>query len=118
MRVGVSSSFALGLGSSPSLAMPARRTGPQPAPPDSNFPRTTRFHLESGSPQARIEDKLQLPQESSVVSSFAFLDWQIDDGPPAIASAPRSKVVAALLQGTRRPTLLEHSRLEDVVYFF
>ena len=51
-----------------------------------------------------------------MVSSFAFLDWQIDDGPPAIASAPRSKVVAALLQGTRRPTLLEHSRLEDVPF--
>ena len=42
------------------------------------------------------------------------MDWNLDAEPPAPASAPRSKVVGALLHATRRPTLLEQSISEEL----
>lgn len=95
----------------PAHAAPARRQR-QDAPPT---PARTTFTLVHGNPNAKEEDTLTLPSDSPVVSSLSFIDWTIDSDPPAngTASAPRSKVVPALLLATRRPSLLDFSRLEE-----
>ena len=79
-------------------------------------PSRTRFTLASGNPSLKLEDHLVLPQSSPLVTSWSFMDWKLSAGPPSTASAPRSKVAAALLQGTRRPTLLDSSRLQDLPF--
>ena len=92
--------------------MPPNRRCAQDAAADP----ASRFALVTGDPRAKVEDHLQLPQDSPLVNSLPFLEWTLDNGPPAKASAPRSKVVSALLQGTRRPTLLDLSRLEELAF--
>ena len=80
-------------------------------------PSRTRFTLASGNPSLKLEDHLVLmPQSSPLVTSWSFMDWKLSAGPPSTASAPRSKVAAALLQGTRRPTLLDASRLQNISF--
>ena len=64
----------------------------------------------------KLEDHLVLPQTSPLVTSWSFMDWKLSAAPPSTASAPRSKVAAALLQGTHHPTLLDSSRLQDVPF--
>ena len=76
-------------------------------------PARTRFTLASGNPSLKLEDHLVLPYSSPLVTPWSFMDWKLSAGPPSTASAPRSKVAAALLQGTRRPTLLDASRLQE-----
>ena len=98
----------------PAYAAPARRQPRQDAPAPTTPARTT-FTLNTGNPNAKEEDTLSLPSDSPVVSSLPFIDWTIDAVPPATgsASAPRSRVVSALLLATRRPSLLDLSRLEE-----
>ena len=113
----VGGSFLLSTGTDPSVAycMPPSAQVPAGAAvvrvaPD---PTRTRFTLASGNPDQKLEDHLVLPQSSPLVNSWAFMDWKLSSGPPATASAPRSKVSAGLLMATRRPTLLEASRLQE-----
>ena len=113
----VGGSFLLSTGTDPSVAycMPPSAQAPAGAvavrvAPD---PTRTRFSLASGLPAQKLEDHLVLPQSSPLVNSWAFMDWKLSAGPPATASAPRSKVSAGLLMATRRPTLLEASRLQE-----
>ena len=79
-------------------------------------PSRTRFTLASGNPSLKLEDHLVLPQTSPLVTSWSFMEWTLSAGPFPTASAPRSKVVAALLQGTRRPTLFDSSLLQDIPF--
>ena len=112
-RVIVGGSLLLSSGAAsltPSSCAPARRVPPAQDQDDT----LTRFQLITGDPDTKVEDHLALPQSSPIVASWAFMDWKLDAGPPALASAPRSKVVGALLHATRRPTLLEQSRLEEL----
>ena len=90
--------------------MPPRRAARQ----DQALPNPrTRFTLVNGNPDARVEDRFELPTDSPLVTSWAFMDWRHEAGPPAVSSAPRSRVVGALLHAARRPTLLEQSALEE-----
>ena len=111
-RVIVGGSFLLssGLGSDEAHCMPPARAQRQ----DANLPNArTRFTLISGDPDTRVEDRFELPQDSPMVTAFPFMEWRLEAGPPAVASAPRSRVVGALLYATRRPSLLDQSRLEE-----
>ena len=73
----------------------------------------TRFTLVNGDPARKIEDRLSVTADSPLVTSFPWLEWKTSAGPPATASVPRSTMVGALFMGTRRPSLLEISRLEQ-----
>ena len=113
-RVFVGGSFLIssGLlthGSREAHCMPPRRQPRQ----DQASQAGTRFTLLPGDPIIKGEDRLELPQDSPVVSSWPFIDWLHSAGPPAVSSAPRSRVVGTLLHGTRRPTLLDLSRLDE-----
>ena len=108
--VGGSLLLSTGLGSHEAHCMPPRRVPRQ----DQSLPDArTRFTLVNGNPNAKVEDRFEIPQDSPMVTSWPFMDWRLDAGPPAVASAPRSRVVGALLHATRRPTLLEQSALEE-----
>ena len=116
--VGGSLLLSAGMDRSVSYCMPPsaqdiNAAGDPLADPD---PARTRFTLASGNPSLKLEDHLVLPQTSPLVTSWSFMDWKLSAGPSPTASAPRSKVVAALLQGTRRPTLFDSSLLQDVPF--
>ena len=76
----------------------------------------TRFILITGDASTNTEDQFQLPQSSPFVLATPFIQWNLDTGPPATASAPRSKVVCTLLQGTTRPTLEESAALAEMPF--
>ena len=96
-----------------SWSAPARRQAAQDVPPGET---RTRFSLVAGDPAVHLEDHFAVAKDSPMVTAFPFLEWRFQDGPPATASAPRSGVACTLLQATRRPTLLDHSRLETLSF--
>ena len=93
------------------LSMPpaAAPNSQQDQPPAS---RSTFTHI-PGNPGNKVEDRLSLPSDSPIVTSLPFINWEQQAGPPATASAPRSKVVGTFLLATHRPSLLDSSRLEE-----
>ena len=70
-----------------------------PGPPD---PARTTFQLVVGTGPPFVEAKWTLTRDSPLVTSWAFIDWDIG-APPARASANRSMVAGAILAGTRHP---------------
>ena len=46
-----------------------------------------------------MEDRLFLAQDSPLVSALPFLEWEMDVGPPQLASAPKSEVVRQRMRG-------------------
>ena len=76
----------------------------------------TTFKLERGDPASNLEDSFTLPQSSPIVSSWAFMDWKLSDGPPSVASAPRSKVSGAILSAARKPSLSDFSALDGLSF--
>ena len=97
----------------PSYCMPPRRRGPIAGAPLPAPASPFTLSLISGDPAAKTEDLWQLDSICPAVEALAFIEWVIDDGPPAVATAPRSVVTAALLPAVARPSLLELSRLEE-----
>ena len=79
-------------------------------------PARTSFGIITGDPSKHVEDRLFLAQDSPIVSSFPFLEWEMDVGPPQLASAPKTEVVSTLFQATCRPSLLEQSALGDLPF--
>ena len=94
--------------------MPRRGGGGRQDQPAAN-PATDFQHI-TGTPALKIEDHLELPANSSLVTAFPFIQWKLTSGPPATAAAPRSKVVGVLLPATSRPSLLDLSRLETLPF--
>jgi hypothetical protein len=92
---------------------PALLMGPPPALP---APARTHFTLLVGDPIDKVEDRVELPTTSPMVTSLPFLDWSHEDGPPAISSTSRSAFMVVLLQGSRRPSLLDISQLEELPF--
>ena len=95
---------------------PARRSAPILAPVPNIQPARTSFGVITGDPSKHVEDRLFLAQDSPVVASLPFLEWEMDAGPPQIASAPMTEVVSTLFQATSRPTLLDQSALGDLPF--
>ena len=88
-----------GSNTGPSECAPSRRNQASSAAPapSSSFPARTSFLLKSGNPAQRVEDRLELPQDSPLVTALPFMEWELHAGPPPIASAPRSRVVSTLI---------------------
>ena len=65
----------------------------------------------------KVEGQLQLAQDSPLVTDLPFIKGLFEARPPDTrASTPRSKVMSALLQAMRRPTLLDLSCLEELPF--
>ena len=109
--VGFSSLVLRGLDSEPNPQCMRRGRPAAQDVDDTNF--TTTFSLIPGNPDAKVEDSLCTSQDSNFVKSTPFISWVMDNGPPATASAPRSKVVSTILHGTRRPTSEGLANLAD-----
>ena len=67
---------------------PAAGAGPAPA--------RTQLGLVAAVPATFIEARFDIDRDSPVVTSWAFIDWDVPVA-PARASAPRSAVVGAIL---------------------
>ena len=68
-------------------------------PPD---PARTTFQLVVGTGPPFVEAKWTLVRDSPIVTSWAFMGWELA-APPARAAAARSMVAGAILAGTRQP---------------
>ena len=88
--------------------------GNNPPPPRPATSRTQFTHVPGNSARG-IEDRWELPSVSPVVSSLAFIGWDIIST-PNIASVAQSTMAGVLAIATRRPTPAELTLLDGVSF--
>ena len=81
-----------------------------------NPPNRSAFNLIPGDPDRLLEDHFSIAADAPVVTAMPFLDWKMEPGPPPTATIPRSEVVSTLMLATRRPSLSDYSRMEELPF--
>ena len=76
-------------------------------------PARTRFVIEPGTPNNKVEDAFQLPSSSPIISAWPFINWVVDNV-AQVCSAPRSVVGNPILLASRRPTSAEQTKLDGL----